>query len=197
MATWAHLGFLSFVFTTEGSFDTQYPLLPLISHFIEMIPRYGAGEASILRMVQRLKQGDIVNIFPAGTYPEGKYANSGLVTEGYSGATRVAYQYWKQTGKKLVIQPACSIGGNIAYPPRKEGLGAIKKRIVNHKIIIKFGPPFTFDFTPNPSYEEIKQKTYELDMHIAAIWGQKKLIPNYSKRWRQSESGAGKTRVYK
>jgi len=131
---------------------------------------------------------DIIFLAPTGNFPTGKWANTGFVGEGFSGAARVAYTYWKQTGKKLAIQPACSLGVNIAYSPvnRKEK----SERMLNHKIIIKFGHSFTLNFSINPGKEEIKSKSHEIDTHIAQIWGQKSIVPNLSKFTREQDDDA-------
>ncbi|HME55733.1 MAG TPA: 1-acyl-sn-glycerol-3-phosphate acyltransferase [Candidatus Lokiarchaeia archaeon] len=194
MAAWAHLNYFTFVFTTETGFGTKHPFETMVKHFLEMVPRHGTGESSVLRVVHRLRQGDIIELAPTGNFPSGKWANTGFVAEGYSGAARVAFTYWKQVGRKLVIQPACSLGANVAYPPQKRGKNS--ERILNHKIIIKFGPPFTLDFSANPDYHEFKAKSHEIDMRIARIWGQKHIIPNLSRITHQQETGKGYPRVY-
>ncbi|MBD3353188.1 MAG: hypothetical protein GF364_17040 [Candidatus Lokiarchaeota archaeon] len=191
---WGHLGFMTYVFTSSSAFHPKHPQFTNLTHFIEMIPRYGTGKSNVLRMLRRLLRGDIVNLFTAGTYPSGEYSNTGLVQEGFSGGTRLAYQYWKKTGKKLLIQPVCSIGANKAYPPRS---WLPPKPKLNHKIIVKFGEPFFLDFSEEITYDEIKEKTKEMQMKIAEIWNQKRLIPNYSKiRHRDRSGGTGKPRVY-
>lgn len=193
---WAHLGFFTRTFTSEYSFDPKHYFFPMLTHFIEMIPRYGPGESSIKRMVNCLIQGDVVKLYPEGSYPSGKYFNSGFTQEPYTGSARVVYNYWKKTGEKLVIQPVGSLGANRAYPPKTK---RIKSRpIRNHKIIVKFGQPFTIDFSDNPSHEEFKQKAVEMQMHIAQIWGQKHLIPNRGLlNRRMEEKGDPKPRIYK
>jgi 1-acyl-sn-glycerol-3-phosphate acyltransferase len=195
MTLWSHLGFLTFVFTNEGSFSPYHPILTMTSHFAELVPRFGSGKSSINRIANRLQMGDIINIFPGGSYPSGKYVNSGFVQEGFSGAARVAYQYWKETGRKLIIQPSCAIGMNRAYPPRYWKKDP--KRILNHKVIVKFGEAFTLNFSNELQYSEIQEKTTEIQMKIASIWNQKKLFPNYSKEWlRKQGGGAGQPRKY-
>jgi 1-acyl-sn-glycerol-3-phosphate acyltransferase len=192
---WAHLGYMTYVFTTEGSFDITYPIVPILTHFAEMIPRWRSGESSVQRMVDRLMQGDIVNIFPEGTYPSGKYANKGFVQEGFTGAVRVAYNYWKRTGKDLWIQPVASLGGNLAYPPKRRWMVNVKVLRAG-KIIIKYGKPFVLKFSKEPDHAEFNNRTHDLMMHIASELGQKKLVPNYTKLSFQENSGAGKPRKY-
>ena len=41
--------------------------------------------SSVRIMVRFLEQGDMVNLFPASTYPAGKYTNSGHVQEPFLG----------------------------------------------------------------------------------------------------------------
>lgn len=191
---WGHLGFVTHVFTSRSAFQAEHPVFTNLTHFIEMIPRYGNGKSNVQRMVRFLKRGDIVNLFPAGTYPSGEYVNSGLVQEAFSGGARVAYNYWKQTGKKLLIQPVCSIGGNKAYPPRT---WAPPDPMINHKIIVKFGEPFYLEFSDEIDYEEIREKTEEMQKKIAEIWGQKRLIPNHIRnRYKKKQSEPKKPRFY-
>lgn len=193
---WAHLGFFTQTFTSEYSFNTRHYYFPMLTHFAEMIPRYGLGESSIRRMVNRLVLGDIVKLYPEGSYPSGKYINSGFTQEPYTGSARVAYTYWKKTGKKLLIQPVASLGANLAYPPKTKHVKS--KPIRNHKIIVKFGKPFTVDFSENPDHEEFKQKSIEMQMHIAEIWGQRRLIQNKGLlNKRIGEKGEVKPRIYK
>jgi len=177
LAVFAHMGYYLHTFTMENSF-TREAFECIFAHFIEMIPRYGTGESCVNRMVSRLIRGGNVSIFPAGTYPSGKYANTGFVQEAYTGAARAAYKYKVTTDQPLIIQPVCSLGANSAYPPKK---GDIKGKITS-KIFIKFGEPFTLAYTQNPSNGEFREKSAEIQMKIASLWGQKKLIPNLGRQ---------------
>ena len=229
-AIWGHLGYMTHTFTLKGSFSPKYRTVPMLIHFIEMVPMIGKGSANINRLVNTIITDKIVTIYPSGTYPAGKYANSGFVQEAFSGAARIAFNYWKKTGVDLLIQPICSLGANMAYPPRrlrrwkkfskkqklKENKRKSRKKItkktylpkssnkkkilkqqINHKIIFKFGKPFSLKFSDELTYREINEKKNEIQMKIANIWGQKRLITNYKKKWlSKSHDGKSKERKY-
>ncbi len=182
LAIWAHLRKTTFTFVWVGKHLTRtlYEALMLS----EMIIKHGEGWHLVQQMVNRLKEGDIVNIFPEGTFPGGIYYGTGLVQEGFTGAARVAFEYEKQTGKKLTIVPVATTGTNYAYPP-KEGLN--KRPTAKIKVI--FGDPFILSFE-NKDFNkaEMEQKTDEIMHRIAALIGQKRLIPNYLRRWYSEQS---------
>jgi 1-acyl-sn-glycerol-3-phosphate acyltransferase len=182
LAIWAHLGKTTFTFVWVGEYLTQalYEVLMLS----EMIIKHGEGKRLVQQMVDRLKEGDIVNIFPEGTFPGGKYYGTGLVQEGFTGAARVAFEYEKQTGKKLKIIPVATTGTNYAYPPKERA-----KRQPAAKIKVFFGDPFTLSFKNKEfNKEEIEQNTDEIMHRIADLIGQKRLIPNYLRRWYSEQS---------
>jgi len=175
MATWSHFGKLIGVFTAIMEFNSKNPFIALKVHFFEMIPIIGRGNEVIMKMVKRLLKGDFVLIFPEGAQPKKEYTNTGFVQECFTGSARVAYNYWQITGKKLIIQPCCTIGANNVFTPFKT-----EKKLKKTRIRLKFGIPFTLDFSKNPNYIEFKEKSHEIAIRIAEIWGQKKLIPNYT-----------------
>jgi len=192
MAVWAHFGLFCPALVTRESFEISRPYITMTNYFFEMIPLFGYGNNIIIHIVQRLINNQSIIIFPEGSFPSGKYMNSGLVCEGYSGAARIAFEYWKKTGKKLRIQPTCTLGANVAYPPYPDKL----KPIFNGKIFYKFGESFTLDFKDGTK-DEIDSKTNEIMMKIAAIWNQKHLLPNFNKQYRsQRYSRVGNSRKY-
>lgn len=180
-ALWARLGFPTFTFVSASSFSPAQPFYTAGVHFAEMIPRVGPGRQCVRRMVDRLVDGDVVNIFPAGTYPAGEFVNSGLVQEGFSGAVRVAHQYERRTRTPLRIVPTCSIGANRAYPPRRSG-----PREPATKILVKIGAPFTLPVPDAPTYEDIREQARQVQLAIARLWGQRRLIPNRARARSQS-----------
>jgi 1-acyl-sn-glycerol-3-phosphate acyltransferase len=189
---WAHLGKYSSVLVSTLAFNKKNRLSTIFSHFLELIPHYGTGQNIVLNMTKRLLNGDLVAIFPEGSQPHKEFKNSGFVQEMYTGATRVAYCYWKLTGKNLIIQPSCSLGANNVFPPRNP-----KEKIKKTKIFLKFGEPFILEFSEQVEFNEIREKTREIAMNIAKIWGQKKLIPNYNFEGRKSYfKKSGKFRMY-
>ncbi|MFX0071256.1 MAG: hypothetical protein ACFFAO_09220 [Candidatus Hermodarchaeota archaeon] len=192
LSTWAHFWKTFGLLSTTVEFNNPNPFAAMIPHFFEMIPIYGTGKDIIMKMVKRLMRGDCVLIAPEGAPPYGKYTNTGFIQEMFTGPARVAYTYWKLTGKKLIIQPVCSLGANNAFPPYPS-----KKKIKKTKIIVKFGKAYTLTFSEVPSREEIKEKTHQIAMSVAKIWGQKKLIPNYSMTRRKEFEKTGEHRVYK
>jgi 1-acyl-sn-glycerol-3-phosphate acyltransferase len=146
----------------------------------EMMIKSGDGSKMVQEMVDRLKFGDIVNIFPEGTFPAYVYQNSGLVQEGFTGAARVALEYEKQTGKPLTIVPVGSLGANYAYPPKEK-----TKRYPTAKIKVMIGKPFTLNWNDVKKFdkEEVNQNCEIIQHKIMHLVGQKKLIPNYYRRW--------------
>ncbi|MHA1368680.1 MAG: 1-acyl-sn-glycerol-3-phosphate acyltransferase [Promethearchaeota archaeon] len=240
----AHFNHMVFTFINGGGFNfMDRPLFPTLLHFSEMIPRYGTGQQCVDRMVNRLLRGDHVFLYPEGTY------NFGFVSDAYTGVARVAYEYEKRTGKKLVILPSCAIGSHEAYNPHRYWKKAMKHRrkrkrairqkkraesrddeamkqrvarrnrfqeMVNtqigpvyynftrrlieregRKIIVKFGKPFTLQFSSEPSGAEFKSKANEVMHEIARIWGQKRIYPNISKIFKRLNEKQGvKSRYY-
>ncbi|MHA1791644.1 MAG: lysophospholipid acyltransferase family protein [Promethearchaeota archaeon] len=191
----AHFNNLTFSFiSSEGFSSAKYPFISNLLYFAEQIPRYGTGSESVQRMIDRLKNGDDVLLFPEGTF------NKGLVMEGFTGVARVIHGYWKQTGKKLRVLPACSIGGHEAYNPKAKFLkrmGIKRPSRRGQKIIVKFGEPFTVEMPEKPSKLELNQVTKHVMKKIAEIWGQKKIYPNWKRRninkWIKTQ---GNARVY-
>lgn len=183
LTVWAHLNKITFPYVWFG------PYLPPIVYIPGMFAELniksasqGRGKQEIQIMVDRLKSGDIINIFPEGTYPGGVYRLSGLVQEGFTGAARIALEYEKQTGKKLTIMPVATKGTNIAYPPIRKG-----KRVFAAKIHVYFGKPFQLNFKSMEfDKDEIENHTSRIMREIADLIGQKRIIPNYQRRWRQS-----------
>jgi 1-acyl-sn-glycerol-3-phosphate acyltransferase len=175
LSSWAHFGVPTSVLGSTFSFSVKNRLSCIISHFFEMIPMYGSGEDIVNSITNRLIKGDCIGILPEGAQPSKNYKNLGLVQEIYTGPARIAYKYWKSTGKKLIIQPICSIGANNVFPPFNS-----EKKITKTKIILKCGKPFTLSFSELPDSNEIKEKTEHIAMRLATIWRQKELIPNYS-----------------
>ncbi len=205
----AHHDNIAFTFINGGGFvEGQFPVVAAALHFAEYIPRMGTGKQSIERVVDRLVAGDRVVYFPEGSF------DFGLIWRGYTGVARIAMEYQKETGKPLRIVPACTVGMHEAYNPHlyhhhhhffrrhkhKHGTAfiAARKRRLGHlpasahirrpgqKLRVKFGPAFTSDLPESPGAVDLEAATDAIMLRVASLWGQKRLRPNMSRAWIQS-----------
>ena len=215
-AVHAHLNNLVYSFIDSFAFHNfTFPVLSTLLYFAEQIPRQGPGQKSVDRMVNRLIEGDNVLLFPEGTF------NFGLVTQGFTGAARVAHGYFKKTGKMLQILPSCTIGMHEAYNPHHRHRRKLKKKKKqkrtrkrkrkkmhplppwvmvsrkNQQVKLKFGEPFTVSLPDEPVKADLKAATAKIMSRIASLWGQKKVRSNrkkqYIAKWYKME---GNKRIY-
>ena len=86
-------------------------------------------------MVDRLKSGDIINIFPRRHVPRRVYRLSGLVQEGFTGAHGLLWNT-KNKPAKTNNHARATKGTNIAYPPIRKGKESLLQKYtcisVNH-----------------------------------------------------------------